>query len=63
MGHNESRTKRKIHSFLSALIKKLERSYTNNLIGHLKALEQKEANTPNRSRLQEIIKLMVKSTN
>jgi hypothetical protein len=25
---------------------------------HLKALEQKEANTPNRSRQQEIIKLM-----
>ena len=31
---------------LSAFIKKLERYYTENLIAHLKALEQKEANTP-----------------
>ena len=28
---------------LSALVKKLERSYTNNLTAHLRALEQKEA--------------------
>ena len=42
---------------LSASIKKLERSYTSNLTVHLKALEQKEANTPKRSRRQEIIKL------
>jgi hypothetical protein len=29
---------------LSDLVKKLERSYTNNLTEHLRALEQKEAN-------------------
>jgi hypothetical protein len=37
--------------------KKLEKAYTSNLRAHLKALEQKEANTPKRSRQQEIIKL------
>jgi hypothetical protein len=37
---------------LSASKKKLERAYTS-----LKALEQKEANSPKRSRPQEIIKL------
>jgi hypothetical protein len=37
--------------------KKLERTYTSSLTAHLKALEQKEANTPKRSRQQEIIKL------
>ena len=42
---------------LSATKKTLERTYTSNLIGHLKTLEQKEANTPKRSRWQEIIKL------
>ena len=42
---------------LSAFIKRLERSYARNLIAHLKALEQKEANTPKRSRRHEIIKL------
>jgi hypothetical protein len=42
---------------LSACKKKLERAYTNSLTAHLKALEQKEANSPKRSRLQEIIKL------
>ena len=42
---------------LSAFIKKLERPYTSNLTPHLKALEQKEANTPKRSRGQEMIKL------
>jgi hypothetical protein len=35
---------------LSAFIKKLEISYSSNLTAHLKALEQKEANTPKRSR-------------
>jgi cell division protein FtsB len=35
----------------------LERSHTNKLTAHLKALEQKEANTPRRSRRQEIVKL------
>ena len=43
---------------LSASKKKLERAYTSNLIAHLKALEQKEANTTKRSRWQEIIKHM-----
>ena len=42
----------------SAFIKKLGRPNTSNLT-HLKALEQKEANTPKRSRQQEIIKLWV----
>ena len=37
--------------------KKLERAYTSSLTAHLKALEQKETNTPKRSRQQEIIKL------
>jgi hypothetical protein len=36
---------------LSASKKKLERTYTNSLAAHLKALEQKEANTPKRSKL------------
>jgi hypothetical protein len=42
---------------LSASTKKLERAYTSSLTAHLKALEQKEANSPKRSRQQEIIKL------
>jgi hypothetical protein len=42
---------------LSATIEKLEREYTNNLTAHLRALEQKEANSPKRIRWQEIIKL------
>jgi hypothetical protein len=42
---------------LSAYKKKLERAHTSSLITHLKALEQKEANSPKRSRGQEIIKL------
>jgi hypothetical protein len=42
---------------LSASIKKLERAHTSSLTTHLKALEQKEANSPKRSRSQEIIKL------
>jgi hypothetical protein len=41
---------------LSATKKKLERAYTSNLKAHLKALEQEEANSPKRSRWQEIIK-------
>jgi hypothetical protein len=40
----------------SALVKNLERSYTNNLTADLRALEQKEANSPKRSRRQEIVK-------
>ena len=42
---------------LNASKKKLERTYTSSLTVHLKALKQKEANTPKRSRQQEIIKL------
>jgi hypothetical protein len=42
---------------LSAAKKKLERAYTSSLTAHLKALEQKVANSPKRSRQQEIIKL------
>ena len=44
---------------LSACRKKQERAYVSSLTAHLKALEQKEANTPRRSRRQEIIKLRV----
>jgi hypothetical protein len=42
---------------LRASRKKLERAHTSSLTTHLKALEQKEANSPKRSRRQEIIKL------
>jgi hypothetical protein len=41
---------------LSASKKKIERAYTSSLTAHLKALEQEEANSPKRSRQQEIIK-------
>jgi hypothetical protein len=41
---------------LSASIKNLERAFTSSLIAQLKSLEQKEANSPKKSRLQEIIK-------
>jgi Rps23 Pro-64 3,4-dihydroxylase Tpa1-like proline 4-hydroxylase len=47
---------------LSASKKKLERVYTSSLTAHLEALELKEANSPKRSRRQEIIKLWLKST-
>jgi hypothetical protein len=42
---------------LSASKKKLGRAHTSSLTTHLKALEQKEAYSPKRSRQQEIIKL------
>ena len=42
---------------LSASNKKLERAHISSLTTHLKALEQKEAKSPKKSRLQEIIKL------
>jgi hypothetical protein len=42
---------------LSASKKKLERAYTRSLTAHLKALEQKKANSPKKSSWQEIIKL------
>jgi hypothetical protein len=47
---------------LSTSKKKLERAHTSSLTTHLKVLEQKEANSPKRSRRQETIKLGVKST-
>jgi hypothetical protein len=42
---------------LSASKKKLERAHTRSLTTYLKAIEQREANSPKRSRPQEIIKL------
>jgi hypothetical protein len=42
---------------LSASKKILERAHISSLTTHLKPLEQKEANSPKRSRRQEIIKL------
>jgi hypothetical protein len=42
---------------LNASKKNQDRAYTSSLTAHLKTLEQKEANSPKRSRLQEIIKL------
>ena len=42
---------------LRASKKKLERVHTSSLTTHLKALEKREANSPKRSRWQEIIKL------
>ena len=42
---------------LSASKRKLERAHISSLTTHLKDLEQKEANSPKRNRLQEIIKL------
>jgi hypothetical protein len=41
---------------LSASKEKLERAHTSSLRAHLKALEQKEENSPKRSRQREIIK-------
>jgi hypothetical protein len=43
---------------LKTFIKKLVRSHTSDLTAHMKALEQKEANTLKRSRVQEIVKLL-----
>ena len=49
------------HIDLNASKKKLERADTSSLTTHLKALELKEANSPKRSRWQEIIKLRVEN--
>jgi hypothetical protein len=54
MGHNEGSPKRKTHSS-ECLQMKLERAYTSIWTAHIKALEQKEANSPKRSTPQEII--------
>ena len=48
---------------LSALTKKLIRSYTSELTAHLKDIEQKEANTPKRKRQQEKPNSGLKSIN
>ena len=56
MGHNESFLRGKF-IVLSAFRKSVERSHRNDLAAYLKALEQKEAGTPKRSRWQEITKL------
>jgi hypothetical protein len=53
MGHDESVLRRS-----SYYIKKLERFHTTNLKMQLKALQQKEANTPKRNCLYKIIKVM-----
>jgi hypothetical protein len=42
---------------LSASKKKLERAHISSLTAHLKAIGQKEVNSPRRSRRKEIIKL------
>ena len=42
---------------LRVQLKKLEKSYTKHLTAHLKALEEKEENTPKRRRRQNIVKL------
>jgi hypothetical protein len=42
---------------LSASIKTLVTAYISSLTVHLKTIEQKETNTPNRSRRQEIFKI------
>jgi hypothetical protein len=44
---------------LSGSKKKVKREYTSSLTAHLKALEQREANIPKKSRQQEIIKVKV----
>jgi hypothetical protein len=55
-GLNESSAKGTLIA-LSVSKKKLERAYSCILTAHLKSLEQKEANTPKRSREQQVIKL------
>ena len=56
MRHNKSSPREKLIA-MGATKKKLDKAYTSSLIAHLKTIEQKEANSPNRSRGQEIIKL------
>jgi hypothetical protein len=53
MEHNESSPNRKTHSS-ECHQRKLERAYTSRLTAHLKAVEEKEANSSKRSRRQEI---------
>jgi hypothetical protein len=56
MGHNERISKKKTQTF-ECLQKETQRAHASSFTKHLKALEQKEANSPKRSRWQEIIKL------
>jgi hypothetical protein len=42
---------------LRELVKKLERSYSSNLTAHLRALKQKDVNSPKRSRQLEKVQL------
>ena len=58
MGHKKAVLRGKLIA-LSASKKKLERVYTSSLAAHLEALELQEANSPKRSRWQEIIHLRV----
>jgi hypothetical protein len=57
MGHNKNTSKRETHSSECLQKETRGRAHTSSLTTHLKALEQKEANSPKRSRWQEIIKL------
>jgi hypothetical protein len=56
MGHNKGNPKRKTYS-PECPKKKLERAHTSSLTAHLEAQELKEANSPKKSRRQEIMKL------
>ena len=56
MRHNKSSVKMKVHS-TKCLHKMLEKSHTSELTEHLKTLEQKEINSPRRTRREKIIKL------
>ena len=56
MEHNKAVVTGKL-IVLIASKKKLKRVYTSSLTAYLKALEQKEANTPKRIRQQVIVKL------
>ena len=56
MGHTESSAKRKTYRS-ECLQKETGKNIPKSLTEHLKAPEQKEANTTKRSRWQEIIKL------
>jgi hypothetical protein len=47
---------RRIFGALSALVKKLERSYTRNLTAHLGVLQQKEAHIAKRNGRKKIVK-------
>ena len=60
MGHNESSVKRKVHSTKCQHKEARKKSHTRELIEHLKTLEQKEANSLNITRWQEIMRAKIK---